>query len=401
MKRVLITLTSLVLMIVYTQASKCKKFTCGTIAHNETATTNRTCVEPKSDLLAIAEECPSSYICGAWKWDNPSQASKESKCELDKRAELLNNTSLPGDICLNNTHCINNAKNFNCTGGMCISPYKNQSTCENVSGGAGHQYCPTGYYCKSKKCTPTLGLGKVCTDGEDCKFGLACIATNGPKYDNFTCQAFNSLNEGDIAEIKFLTYPGDIWMGINNLCKSNHAIKVTGKETQYTCRKGDTSTDVEEKDLRREESGKICTFLSYNNGSDATKFVNKTDYSSCGFNKDDGAYCIKRKGDKWFNETYSAIAKIDLTTFDCHVESTVEKCYDAMKKMDKKLHGDYFRALLAVSPTRGHHLYANNDNCIAKTITKSFWQEKLPDSAMNLGTISMLLFALIGFVYLF
>jgi hypothetical protein len=401
MLRYLIALTSFIIMTLHADAATCPQFKCGGIDQTY-KDLNRTCVSQKSDSLYHVEKCTDGFVCRAAAWNDIGQAQNNSTCITESNHTVrANNTVNPGDICFNDTQCFNHDNNVTCSSDKCVTTYTNQSDCPKIGSEIGHEYCPTGHYCKSTKCTPALTKNATCTEDVECKFGLACVATNSPNYDSFTCQAFNSLAINATFNDDKLTFPEDLWLGRNNMCTSNNAIQVDTKGSLYSCRKGDQGTTEKESDLKTAESGTACNYLVYNNTTNPDNATEATDYSICGFNKGTNAYCLKRKGDSWFTEAYSKVSALDLSIYDCHVKSTVSECKDAQDKIDSKTIHNYYKALTETSTTYGYHLYANNDNCVADAITTSYWETESPDMAMHMQILSLAALLMISLMYIF
>lgn len=200
-----------------------------------------------------------------------------------------------------------------------------------------------------------------------------------------------------------MNYPEDSILGKHHLCKTGHAIKADTSGRMFICRKGDKSIDEEESNFKRDESGKPCEYYTFNSTSNPDNSTKVTDYSTCGFNKNQNAFCKKRKGDKWYQDALVEVNKIDLTTFDCHSTSTISECYDLQQKVSKSVWRDWNKALKEVDPSYGYNLYAQNDQCISKAVTTTFWQDTSPDAAFNMQMMSSLaiVFNLVALFYLF
>lgn len=160
------------------------------------------------------------------------------------------------------------------------------------------------------------------------------------------------------------------------------------------CRKADKSTDESEDALvRAAGSGEECKFTQWNNPDDASVAVDGTDESVCGFNKDSAGYCAKRKGDQWWAGVFGDVQGLPYTDFGCHGLSTLAGCKDLIDGVASKrsdLNKDWTKKDLEVSQaSNGWALYANNDNCVAGTITKGYWQGDKPDFAFNFGFASI------------
>lgn len=245
-------------------------------------------------------------------------------------------------------------------------------------------------YCSNKKCTPALSLNAECGIDKHCKTGLACIATDNSTFANFTCQKFGQLADWAKFNIDALLHTDDSMFGISSVCQS-YTYNDTDKSNIKECRPGDLSAEQNKNQLRRTGNDQMCNYTTYV-GPDVngTQGVSSQEPAECGFNVDTDAWCRKRKGDRWFVDTYAEIRKMDLSQYDCHTTSTLEECYDAMQKADSDLLHDFQQRLLEVDPYYGFSRVANNDKCIAESITRGYWNGRDPDSASFFSIMSFM-----------
>ena len=111
---------------------------------------------------------------------------------------------------------------------------------------------------------------------------------------------------------------------------------------------------------------------------------------SCGYNVDGFLWCNKRIGDHWFQESLAKLKLIDLTKIKCHAESNILDCYDFISKAGKKFITEFKQRLYEVN-NKGFAKIANNDKCIAKSITNQYWQGHEPNSIAESNISNLLL----------
>lgn len=174
----------------------------------------------------------------------------------------------------------------------------------------------------------------------------------------------------------------NFFLSVNETCDTHHTLS-TATENQYQCRNADVSDDSVLANLRREKgAGEICNYTTWNDPANPDINSTAVDYSRCGFNKDSAGYCLLRKGDKAFFDTYAKIKAVNYTDLNCHVSTIFTSCTDAQTKIDKILLEDWMRKQFSVDEEKGWANYANNDNCVADSITTEFWQSRRPNSAV-------------------
>jgi hypothetical protein len=218
----------------------------------------------------------------------------------------------------------------------------------------------------------------VCEVGEACQFGTACVKI-GDDTD-FKCSALHKLDKNTQLDRSMFNNGESDWIGYDSLCSTYHVIEIDVSVME--CRDGDLSVGISSlSDYKQKGAGVECKYKT--NSDKATRDVtDKTDSSICGFNKDSSGYCRMRKGDKFFQDVIQKYAKIDKTQISCHPKSLVITCDSFLKKVDENLLIDFQQANLNIiyEDERGYPLFANNDKCVAKSITAEFWQGRNPDS---------------------
>lgn len=198
------------------------------------------------------------------------------------------------------------------------------------------------------------------------------LATDSQVAD-FKCQRYFSLNHGQRFDASRMV-PRYLYLTINDTCSTHHSIKLDNNH-HYQCRYGDVSKEQNINDLRRSGgAGEQCNYTTWNSKSDPSINTTASDLSRCGFNKDEGGYCMLRKGDKRFLDTLAKIKGVQFSTLKCHVLSNIHSCVDAQKTIGHDLLGEWLRRLFETDDNRGYANYANNDHCIQASITSSYWQ---------------------------
>lgn len=291
----------------------------------------------------------------------------------------------PGDFCLNNTNCFNYANGANCTNNKCVAALALNQTCPTTGSNTDHRYCPVGTYCDptAKQCLAVKTLGQACADLVECLPGYACVATNGPKYDSYTCQKYFSLENGQSFSNKYMNVPNGAVIGSDSMCKTYNHVNISTDITIRECRKGDLSFSTSVDDFKREGTNLTCNYYSWSvNGTNSTTSKALSDTARCGFNKGSSYWCTMRKGDKLFTDAYAKFMALDLTEFKCHVLSTYERCTDFIITLAKnETLKQLAKAKLAAGSDGLFHLFANNDKCVAQAITTAYWQGEDPSGS--------------------
>jgi hypothetical protein len=211
-----------------------KVFQCGTISHADEKPDNITCVGIPANVNSFpVESCGQGQFCSASAWTDVGQALKNAKCVNNTTPIIQNNTVYPGDYCTNSTQCFNNAAGANCSANKCVAALKENDICPTSGSNTDHRYCPVGTYCDptAKKCLAVKAFGQACADLVECLPGFACVATNGPKYDNYTCQKYFSLENGQSFSNKYMNVPNGDVIGSNSMCKTYNHVNITSDIT--------------------------------------------------------------------------------------------------------------------------------------------------------------------------
>lgn len=348
----------------------------------------------------LVRTCDGDKGCTALGWSSITQASENATCVDPATPET--NVTLPGDQCSTDADCFCPAAagdyenvTCSCTSGACKTTNEIGGFCDNFQEGdvsvVGTNFCPQGSYCDTdnKNCTAVKGDGAECSALEQCPTGWGCYKKIVEGEDTFTCQKYWTVENGVKVDKTYLRAGGLVLAAVD-VCKSHHYIDVDGQATQIECRQAPKSDNVtSEADLKRAEgpSENDCAYTNYDKADDATEAQNATDTSLCGFNKDGASYCNKRKGDSWFQDVLKVVQGKDLTKVSCHANSGLANCVDAGAKIGTSDFKAWVRELLSIS---AYGNYANNDNCVASSVTAEFWQGDSPDFAFNSLTMSSL-----------
>lgn len=369
--------------------NQCRIFNCGSIASE--SDTNQTCVHIQTTANHIVATCRNdNYTCGANSWTNPTQANANKTCFLNKDPALANYTRLAGETCFNSTQCFNSNAAVNAS--VCEIPTgKRVGFCRGnvpINGACTRgdsRYCNAGAYCLSSNntCQAAKTEGQVCSQTNLCRFGLICVASNDAQ-NNFTCHKSGSLTNNQNFTITYVEEV-DEFFGVNSLCPG-HTVNNTDSPNKRTCRPGDLSDDQNESQLKRSGVDQICNFTTFHGpGILANQNKSSSELAECGFNKDSSAWCRKRKGDKWFQEAYKKFIATDFSQLYCHSQSKVAECYEFHYGNAVDIHTTFANALFEVSSITGFARVANNDDCVAKSVTANFWMGRSPLDAYNTG----------------
>lgn len=187
-------------------------------------------------------------------------------------------------------------------------------------------------------------------------------------------------------------------MSANSFCNTGNAFEAPAGT--WECRPGDTSTDKTEDALKRTDPATTCKYVTYNDaGATATTGVNKESTATCGFNGDNNYYCEKRVGDSYFQNTFTKMKALDLTSYTCHVNSAWGSC-QSFAVPNKDLLLEVVKRQLEVA-ARGYARVANNDKCVKNSITLGYWVTV--DSSFGYSVVSTLaaVLAIVSMIALF
>jgi hypothetical protein len=181
------------------------------------------------------------------------------------------------------------------------------------------------------------------------------------------------------------------------VCKSIFAIGTDDESTNkivWECRKGLRNEVQGLKSLARTNAGEQCRLLINDNAIDPSKERTLTEYSKCGFNTNSNSYCNIQIGDEYFYSVFEGfVDKVISSGIQCHIRT--EFCYLWWKLRKSK---ELIRLINLLMMQQIHYAYvADNDKCVAESVTGLFWQGTFGDGAYNLVLFTPFIFALIIF----
>ena len=215
-----------------------------------------------------------------------------------------------------------------------------------------------------------------------------CISTSEP-YTNYTCHKYYELPEGtkfmirdqiDSSIIQLLNLTQTV--APLHICETQNGMMIDRERGVLQCRRGDESQDQTYESLRRDNPGEQCNYVSYTDPSDYTKPIKNTDLSQCGFNKDGYAWCKLRDGDRIMMEGVRQLADVmDTGDKSCHKRTGLNLCASANRRAKTK----EGRRLSKFGIYRAFPFanVANNDKCVAGSITRLFWRGNFEDNTSD------------------
>jgi hypothetical protein len=384
------------------KGQSCPIFSCGNI--EQTTEGVRMCVkEANSTAEASAYQvdgCRDQEVCKAVEWQTIADVQATAICvnnttpipEYPEIPEFKENVALDGSFCHNTTMCFNHELGVECVNSACKTNVTIGANCTS------HRECPANSYCGAGDvCTVVPAVGGNCTEFKICAHNQECVSTVEP-YENFTCVSSLSLKEGATFVHASTEQLSSKVSAANDLeenvmldlsCETGYSFTVDAEKKIVQCRKGDRSDDQTLEALRRNEAGDNCTFVTFNDPDPAnfTVAVNQTDYAKCGFNKDGYAWCSLRTGD---TEVMKAITgfvnKVGIDDKTCHPLEEDSICNALLTRLKSKESLRFNWALQQVAGAFPN--VANNDKCVAESITAVFWAGRYEDNAMGLSVLS-------------
>lgn len=386
-----------------TAQSTCKVFTCGNI--NQPEEGDKVCVqnanqEDADDMFHVGG-CGEKY-CQAFTWADPSAAT-EATC--GNTAPPLtwgvfnpeDNQALDGDKCEKDTHCMRTDKN--------------QATCENnvckSTLGAGDECdasteCPIGHNCAGdpQVCTALAQSGDECAATTDCDFRLECVRKGDSTETAPTCEPFGKMNNGD-KFIRVTATESNADLEAAPVCQSGFSVTIDGVSQ---CRQGITNN----KDpLSTETVGENCPLSVYDDDSldnfDTAREDTTSSMSMCGFNKDSKAYCVPQPGDSDIMDAQKKFIS-QAAGLKCHqltgTPGAGSLCNDFYEWQISDDGWSWFTttSLVGTPNAQAHANIANNDKCVAESLTVAFWQDHFGDNAFGLS-VAAISAAALSFVF--
>jgi hypothetical protein len=297
-------------------------------------------------------------------------------------------------MCSTKAQCFGKDGEVDCVNGVCTTTRVEGSACETAS------WCSSGLYCDfpaTKKCVKQKVKGDACTGADQCPTNTACIKNlSTPAATIYTCQSFWTYENGIQFDATYMRQ-GGVFLTAYDACKSNHFITPdTTKPMIHECRAAHATNNLKNVGSLERPNGPSadCSYTTYDTVGAPTTATNATDAAKCGFNKGGSAYCGKRKGDEWFQAALKQVQGKDLSGLKCHANTGITTCPSAVTTFGKDDAKKFAREWLSTTEsTIGWAIYANNDNCVAQSMTAEFWQGDKPSFAF--GGLTMSSFAAI------
>jgi len=389
MKVLVLTIVSLLIAFATAQ-NTCQIFSCGSI--DQTTDVDKCILKKGNDTNEYnAQTCTkANMFCEAWKWVDPGQAQPEAKCTEDAFIktfpivfnETTESTGVDHDYCKTTSNCYTSKENnATCEKNLCTAATNEGATCKN------DKDCPMDFKC-DKTCIKLNDVGGECTADSDCIYGTVCVNKNGT--DGLKCTESYSFDNG----VNYTTI-GSIYENAGNqtvpskVCKSRFQLNVEGDILQ--CRAANRNKKQGLGGRTTDEGGQKCNITTYTNLTDYTQEVPDTSDSYCGFNRDNKAYCKMQPGDdrvkKAFDKYYEKVKK-----FKCHRSSAGNVnsiCKDELDIQSDNIAFDHYKFSAAIGDGQKAANIANNDKCVAETITSNVWQGYAPDSALAYGAFGV------------
>jgi hypothetical protein len=387
----------------------CKVFSCGTIS--QTAGETEKCVSLQANStqgIYDASTCSKvGEYCQAWEWDMVSQVADSAVCGATQyetswptQFVAATNVALDGDICKNTTDCFSSTtNNATCESSVCKSSIAAGGACGVTNDCPVSHWCPT----DTKVCTVHSNDGATCTDVNQCGFRRDCIAivTNGTAA-NSTCVAWGQLAIG----ANFTTPVTGAFVGLDatlsgsQVCKSGLQVSIGGTNQ---CRSGEKNSVQGRPNLKKATVGESCATMQYTGDSlaDFNTPVNGTSRSVCGFNTDSSAWCPLLAGDDEVVNFISAFTTV-WNTIKCHKNSGASGTGSVCKsQQDAEGLDDGWKVYQYIVQTSSEVAFANtaqNDRCVAETITSNFWQGQF-GAAYTVSAITSLSVLIASIIY--
>ena len=352
----------------------CKIYTCGSVKPTEF---RENCVEHKEGRKGgfMIQPCKNpDYACQAFNWNSPEQSTETSQCAPWKfiptfqvPLNLVKNKGLDGDYCEKKAHCFSSAKNnASCTDNICTAATKLYSECST------HKDCPMGTGCNSSHCLSLKLNNTICENTIECGHGHTCVHKDG--QESPTCIADFSWENGVIfvlPEMQNEIYSEKLMK--SKVCKSGFQFSAEGK---LQCRAANRNYKQGLDGRSTSYGGQTCDYITYN--SESLSNFEKSSYakstSLCGFNRDSRAYCPVQPGDDdivYILEEYRLMSE----GAKCHKLSGEIGSHCASLKWIKesKLGFPLYKVFKILEDAQLAANVANNDKCVAQTITANFW----------------------------
>lgn len=390
-----ITLAILALLVAFSYAeNECQVFKCGTINQQDgqpQICAEKQTVEGEANQW-FGDSCTTEgEFCQSTQFDIPTNAPEKATCGTGTVYDWPptwtpgQNDGVDGDHCETATDCFGD---LTCVDGTntCGGAIADGEACTAGEDKA----CKMGSWCQADNtCGPLLGAGVECPRENACAVGHTCVGVQNEDGTDGTlqCTSQNTLANAVIYKNAPLTMNEQSISNVNEslkalvpevstACTSWNAVPLPDNKLQ--CRQGATSESltVDNLDAR-------CTVTEFvadepeNSGVSSTREV----VPLCGFNSDNKAHCPLEIGDsdfvKEYTEAVAAVQKLSChrTNFAAAGNNQCKAWRNAAESRDKTI----FKAshLPGTLGTTGHQLHANlanNDKCVANSITQHLWK---------------------------
>ena len=396
--------------------SECKVFNCGGI--EQPAEGNNICVlaDEAATTFSIQNCEGTNLFCQTdiAEWSDPSTAPASTNCGATGTPYVWPPTptkeaggALPGDYCTAVADCFQ-SEGVACTNSKCVSTLTAGAVCTES------KQCPENHYCstdeETKVCTEAIAANQACDNVKICQFGLLCASPDDS--EDSKCWENNSLDNG----AKFtMIIPAQLSMlqsneenaddvdptiSVASVCSTHFAIAIDAANMKYECRNGARNDDQKRKQAT---AGVDCPIKMFTNDDNTEAVVGSTK-AKCGFNTDNSAYCPMLKGDDDVINAIEEAQKKAPEGSKCHPLSGMgagSLCNEIKENLWNTT--EYFTVSQRLSQaiSVNSYLVANNDECVAGSITRSFWFGRFGDDAMSysfIGTLSVFAI-LMAFIY--
>jgi len=206
------------------------------------------------------------------------------------------------------------------------------------------------------------------------------------------CYGLDSIDDGVIYKDLFRKsnysssfeaqdHPKDVDPGIWTyyFCKTKYEFIYDDANALFQCRKGARNHN---QNRMREMAGEKCKYTKYDDPS-SYKPIEGENLSSCGFNYNKHAYCPMLKGDDDVLDAIEADEeriKKGHSDLRCHPLSGTRSGICAQYSRSSLNTTEKFNLMMKLrqASSLSSHLVADNDECVAASITQQFWYERFP-----------------------
>jgi hypothetical protein len=398
---------------VVADGSTCKIYSCGSITQTEEGP--NTCVQVDDNVettfnIQNCEGTTPDCVTTEATWLDPATAPATATCGVIANPDTFPPTpvtiagaGVPGDFCSATADCVKE-EGVTCEGTTCTTTLGLNDECTTST------QCPAGHFCstdvEAKVCTVARKAGETCNTINLCAYDSVCIQIDGS--EEMKCAGRSSVEDG----VKFTPIAGQPKAVMNlgagedvdpkiisyYICKTGYALLADPTSPQLECRNGARN---DEQERRTDFADNTCAITKFD--GDTKEGVASTTTSRCGFNIVNNAFCQMLKGDDDVIKAIEGVKHKDVDYSKCHPLSgpTTGTCMEVKDKLWTqpeffKFFQRSMQAILASSP-----LVADNDQCVANSITQQFWFGKFGDDAMSysfIGTLSVFAI-LMAFIY--